>query len=197
MQSRLQKPTPETEKPKTPLFFQIAGVFVAVRHLTGGRGGIEPPLLLGFPEIFQKSYCRLRPNPLNFSPSGPSTRHSQNVLDEAEWRSMNFEESSIFKAEPSEIWDGFCVMVAKSYRDALRVRRWCKCPHDLLQSPYQSKFQKANIRPFSSAPDRKGPKFTGEMRSHWSIPMYAAEASRLRGKPLWLWLSAAPAKSSR
>ena len=89
-------------------------------------GGIELPLLLGIQDIFQKryciSYCRLRPKPLNFSPSGPSTRHTKSVRNEAGWRSINFDKSSIFSAEPSEILDGFCVMVAKSYKDAFRVR---------------------------------------------------------------------------
>ena len=35
---------------------------------------------------------------------------------------MNFDEGSIFSAEPSEILDGFCVMIAKFYKDAFRVR---------------------------------------------------------------------------
>ena len=44
------------------------------------QGGITFALLPGIPEIYQKSYCisycRLRPKLRNFSPSGPSTRHT-------------------------------------------------------------------------------------------------------------------------
>lgn len=123
--------------PCLPTFVQrYRGKALLAEH---GWQGIEPPLLLSIPEIFQKSYCisycRLRPKPLNFSPSGPSTKHTKSVLDEAGWRSINFDESSIFSAEPSEILDGFCVMVAKSYKDAFRVRWWCNCAHDLPPIP--------------------------------------------------------------
>ena len=58
----------------------IAGFLVPVRALLVAWGGITFALLPGIPEIYQKSYCisycRLRPKLRNFSPSGPSTRHT-------------------------------------------------------------------------------------------------------------------------